>query len=181
MAVRRKQIREMVESLLDQHNVRRAPVPVMKLTRAFAIRINLDKVDDELSGFLFRDKKTGRAVIGANRTQHPNRQRFTIAHELGHYLLHEGVTVHLDHTRNAVTVNLRDPESATGENDDEREANLFAAELLMPAKFLEDDLRGKDLDLLEDDDKSLQTLAKKYAVSVQALTFRLSNLGYIDL
>ncbi|MGH9720702.1 MAG: ImmA/IrrE family metallo-endopeptidase [Bryobacteraceae bacterium] len=59
-------------------------------------------------------------------------------------------------------------------------ANWFAAELLMPARMLERDLRGKNLDLLADDD-FLETLAGKYKVSIQALTFRLANLGYIEL
>ena len=75
-------------------------------------------------------------------------------------------------------VSLRDSESAKGEDNDEKEANFFAAELLMPAAFLADDLQGRDLDLL-DDDEFLHKLAKKYKVSVQALTFRLANLGYI--
>jgi Zn-dependent peptidase ImmA (M78 family) len=179
MAVRKKQIREHVESLLDKHNVKRGPVPVNKIARAFGIEIKLDNVDNELSGFLFRDKKTGRTVIGANKTHHPNRQRFTIAHELGHYLLHEGETVHLDDHGGAFTVNLRDSKSATGEDDGEREANLFAAELLMPARFLEQDLRGQNLDLLGNND-FLDNLADKYEVSVQALTFRLANLDYIE-
>lgn len=50
----------------------------------------------------------------------------------------------------------------------------------MPARMLERDLRGKNLDLLADDD-FLETLAGKYKVSIQALTFRLANLGYIEL
>ncbi len=184
MAIRKKQIRELVELLLAKRNVKQAPVPVEKIARSYDIQIKIDEVDDDLSGFLFRDKKAGRTVIGANKAHHRNRQRFTIAHELGHYLLHEGETVHLDHYRGAVTVNLRNSESATGVDDDEREANLFAAELLMPAKFLEQDLRGRDLDLLDlddDDDVFLKKLAKKYAVSPQALTYRLANLKYIEL
>jgi len=50
----------------------------------------------------------------------------------------------------------------------------------MPTKFLTDDLKGKTLDLLGDSE-FLVKLAKKYKVSVQALTFRLANLGYIKL
>jgi Zn-dependent peptidase ImmA (M78 family) len=72
------------------------------------------------------------------------------------------------------------PESSRGEDDEEREANLFAAELLMPAALLKEELRGKNFDLLGNDD-FLERLAKKYKVSVQALTFRLANLGYITL
>jgi Zn-dependent peptidase ImmA (M78 family) len=48
----------------------------------------------------------------------------------------------------------------------------------MPAKFLREDLQGVELDLLVDD-KFLSDLAKKYSVSLQALTFRLTYLHYI--
>jgi len=58
------------------------------------------------------------------------------------------------------------------------EANGFAAELLMPAEFLSDDLRKLTLtDLL--DDRKMQQIAKKYQVSVQAMTNRLVSLGYL--
>jgi Zn-dependent peptidase ImmA (M78 family) len=167
----------MVESLLARHKITCAPVPVDKIVRELGIQIKLDKVDNDLSGFILRD--TGnRALIGANKSHHRNRQRFTIAHELGHYLLHAGHTVHLDEGRAAFTVNLRNSESSKGEDNDEREANFFAAELLMPSKFLREDLDGMELDLLGDN-KILTELAKKYMVSLQALTFRLTYLRYI--
>jgi Zn-dependent peptidase ImmA (M78 family) len=86
--------------------------------------------------------------------------------------------VHLDEGRAAFTVNLRNSESSKGEDNDEREANFFAAELLMPSKFLREDLDGMELDLLGDN-KILTELAKKYMVSLQALTFRLTYLRYI--
>lgn len=180
MAVRRKQIRELVEKLLTRHRVKAGTVPVEKIVHAFKIEIKRDRVDQDLSGFLVRSKKDDRAIIGANKSHHPHRQRFTIAHELGHFLLHEGNTIHLDEGRAAYTINMRNSDSSTGEDNEEREANLFAAELLMPAKFLAQDLVGKNLDLLGDGDFFVK-LAKKYEVSVQALTFRLAYLGYIEL
>lgn len=181
MAIRRKQIRQVVQDILAKHKIKSAPVDVEKIVKALKISISLESVNDELSGFLYRDKKANRAVIGANKAHHENRQRFTIAHELGHFLLHEGETIHLDSgPRNSFTINLRNTESAKGEDDDEREANLFAAELLMPADFLAKDLEGQDLDIFEEN-TFLPELASKYKVSVQALTFRLANLGYINL
>lgn len=181
MAIRRKQIREAAEHLLARHNITEGAVPIEKIVKSFGIEIKLDKVDDELSGFLVRET-TGRkrTMIGANKSHHPHRQRFTIAHELGHFILHRGEAVHLDEYRQGLTINLRDTQSAKGEDSDEREANLFAAELLMPAKFLMHDLNGKNLDLLADS-SFLDGLARKYKVSTQALTFRLANLGYIKL
>src|SRR4051812_370084 len=96
MPIRRKLIRETVEKLLLNHNVHEGPVPVSKIARSFSIVIKVNEVDDNLSGFLYRDRKTNKAVIGANKSHHPNRRRFTIAHELGHYMLHQGELVHLD-------------------------------------------------------------------------------------
>src|SRR5258708_15060820 len=176
MAVRRRHIRQQAEALLTKFKVGGGHVQVEEIARSLGIDIKLDKVDDDLSGFLVRDGKSKRTVIGANKSHHPHRRRFTIAHELGHYLLHKGQKVYLDENRGAFTVNLRNSESAKGEDPEEREANLFAAELLMPAKFLKQDLYEQDLDLLGDSDV-LAKLAKKYEVSVQALTFRLANLG----
>jgi Zn-dependent peptidase ImmA (M78 family) len=68
--------------------------------------------------------------------------------------------------------------SSQGTDEFEREANLFAASLLMPERFLEHDLEDEDyVDLF--DDEFLSELARKYGVSGQALTNRLNYLGYI--
>ena len=178
MAVRRKLIRDLIEKLLAKHRVSSAPVPVEKIAKALGIKIRLDDVDDDLSGFLYRDTKEKKVIIGANRSHHENRQRFTIAHELGHFFLHEGELIHFDSEPGAFMINLRD--SSRGDSNDEREANFFAAELLMPAAFLAKDLEGQHLDLLSGN-KFLEKLARKYLVSAQALTFRLANLGYGNL
>ncbi|MNC97496.1 hypothetical protein D3C83_151680 [compost metagenome] len=75
-------------------------------------------------------------------------------------------------------IRLRDDVSSQGTDHAEREANYFAASLLMPKAFLKSDLAGTDsLDLLDDD--FLHELSRKYGVSVQALLNRLKNLGYI--
>ena len=68
--------------------------------------------------------------------------------------------------------------SSQGTDDYEREANFFAASLLMPRRFLEEDLEGVHYVNLLDDD-FLYDLGRKYGVSVQALVNRLKNLNYI--
>ncbi|MGB9235802.1 MAG: ImmA/IrrE family metallo-endopeptidase [Terriglobales bacterium] len=84
----------------------------------------------------------------------------------------------LNHIDHSFRVRLRDDVSSQGTDDDEREANLFAATLLMPKEFLEADLESEeDIDLLDDD--FLHGLARRYGVSAQALVNRLKNLGYI--
>ena len=119
---------------------------------------------------------TAQAVIGVNTHHHPVRQNFTISHELGHFLLHDQEQLHVDHE---FRVRLRSEVSGQGTDEAEREANFFAASLLMPKDFLEADLATEDyVDLL--DDEFLRSLSRKYNVSTQALVNRLKNLGYIQ-
>jgi Zn-dependent peptidase ImmA (M78 family) len=186
-ATRKKYIRALVQDLLTRHSIPSPPVPVEDLARALGADIQRRPAEDELSGFLLRDNKEQRAVIGVNSNHPQNRQRFTIAHELGHFLLHETEKMHVDRDDRGFQVKLRSKGAASDISVDEREANLFAAELLMPAVFLERDLFldtdvsniGDRLDLLNE--KVLGPLARRYRVSSQALTFRLASLGYIQL
>jgi Zn-dependent peptidase ImmA (M78 family) len=159
---------------LAENGITEAPVQVAKIAKAEGLRIFVDSLEGDLSGFLYRDK--AQAVIGVNTHHHPVRQNFTIGHELGHYLLHDLEQLHVDHE---FRVRLRSDVSSQGTDLAEREANFFAASLLMPKEFLEADLEKKDyVDLF--DDEFLRGLSRKYGVSTQALVNRLKNLGYIQ-
>lgn len=102
----------------------------------------------------------GRVVaIGYNQEQHPHRQRFTIAHEIGHLLL--------GHTQKGglgFDLESKKPE--------EIEANKFAAELLMPMEMLKFDVEKNNLNVKE--------IATKYNVSEIAVWWRLSESGLIN-
>lgn len=177
MTIRRKQIRDLVSRLLSENKVHRPPVPVERVARSQGVLIRKQAVDETVSGFLYRNIATGKSLIGANKLQHPNRQRFTIAHELGHLLLHSGGDVHVD---KSFSVKHRDERSAKGTDLEEMEANLFAAELLIPLQFLREDLQKVGALDLQRDEKVAQ-LAKLYQVSNQAMAVRLSHLGYLDI
>jgi Zn-dependent peptidase ImmA (M78 family) len=173
--VRRKHIRALVDRLLSQQRVRSAPVPVKKIAEALGVEVRLASTDDDLSGFLYRDRKRKLAVIGVNADHASNRRNFTAAHELGHFLLHDFEEVHVDRQ---FKVWLRSETSSQGTDLEEKEANLFAAELLMPARFLANDVDEiGTLDVVDED--VLQNLADRYGVSKQAMTFRLAYLGYL--
>lgn len=177
MAVRRKLIRKTVEELLEENGIKEPPVHVEKISQNCGLPVIRQNVDNtEISGFIFRSK--GKAVIGVNPSHPEVRQRFTIAHELGHYLMHPPGTddVHIDKD---FEIRFRDNLSSQGTDTNEREANFFAAELLMPLKFIQDDLEklGK-ADIAEG--KLLEELAKRYEVSTQSLLFRLVNLGILS-
>ena len=177
MSVRRKLIRRTVERLLRESAVKQVPVPVEKIARSLGVRVERAGAEDDLSGFIFRDRASDKVVIGINANHHRNRQTFTMAHELGHYLLHDGEGVHVDRR---FTVRLRNRASSEGTNAEEKEANLFAAELLMPATLLERDLSRIDVVDLHDE-SIIADLAERYGVSSQAMMFRLAYLGYVQL
>jgi len=183
MTVRRKHIQTLADQLRGDHGISSAPVPIEALAHALGADVRKSPAEDPLSGFLLRDPNSRRAVIGVNSKHHPNRQRFTLAHELGHFLLHQGERVHVDRSDQAFLLKLRSDEASTGTDVEEIEANLFAAEILMPAALLKADLADNDaLDVLDETamEKVLKALAKKYLVSTQALTYRLINLGLIQ-
>jgi Zn-dependent peptidase ImmA (M78 family) len=174
MAIRRRKIHALADTLLDENGITEAPVPVSQIAKAMGARIYVDSLEGDLSGFLYRDKQ--QAVIGVNTSHSPARQKFTIAHELGHLLLHDQEQLHVDHE---FRVRLRSDASSQGTDEGEQEANFFAASLLMPRKFIERDLANEVyVDLLDDD--FLRDLARKYGVSAQALAIRLKTLGYIQ-
>lgn len=177
---RRRQIRLTAERLLEEHGALRHPVPVEDLAAALGISIQYSATDEEVSGFLYRDAG-GTTIIGVNSNHHQNRQRFTIAHELGHFLLHVRSGVHVDSTMNGPLVLLRSELSSEGRDLEEIEANAFASELLMPALLFEHDLQVyAPLDLMDDHtlDDAFSELASRYQVSKQAITFRVARLGY---
>ena len=76
---------------------------------------------------------SGEPPTGVNSLHAPVRQRFTIAHELGHAVLHAREGIHLDQ---AFRLRFRDQTSAMAIDPEEIDANSFAAELLMPADEL---------------------------------------------
>jgi Zn-dependent peptidase ImmA (M78 family) len=174
MAIRRRRIQAMAAALLAENGITQAPVLVSKIAKAKGARIFVDTLEGDLSGFLYRDRD--QAVIGVNTSHSPARQNFTIAHELGHLLLHDQEQLHVDRE---FRVRLRSDVSSQGTDEAEQEANFFAASLLMPREFIERDLENEEyVDLLDDD--FLNGLARKYGVSAQALAIRLKTLGYMQ-
>lgn len=157
--------------LLNKAGIRTAPVEVEKLAEVVGARVEYEAYDGELSGMLLR--RGDDAVIGVNLKHAPTRQRFSIAHEIGHMILHRSENFHI---AEKFQIKFRDLRSSTGQDSDEIEANQFAAELLMPEELLARDISGY---LGTDPETAIGDLARKYQVSEQAMAIRLSVLGYV--
>ena len=115
-----------------------------------------------------------RGAIGYNSTHALVRQRFTIAHELAHYLLHVKKNRKSQLFIDRHLTFRRDGYSSGGVDHEEVEANQLGAALLMPKSLVQQEVKRNDLDL--DDEEAISFLAKRFHVSAAAMTNRLSNL-----
>jgi Zn-dependent peptidase ImmA (M78 family) len=144
---------------------------VEAIVSKLGVTLVVETLDPNISGLLFRQGEA--RAIGVNTTHSPVRQRFTLAHELGHLRLHPGKDLFLDHVR----LNLRDNVASLGTDREEREANAFAAALLMPSTEVTTEVR-RVLDRGgTTDNRLVANLAQLFDVSEQAMEFRLVNLG----
>jgi Zn-dependent peptidase ImmA (M78 family)/DNA-binding XRE family transcriptional regulator len=150
--------------LLEKAGVSDPPVSVQELARRCGVLVLHHDLPDSLSGLVFA--LDGGGVIGINAGHHPNRQRFSLAHELGHFLLghHQGGIGHEDRFH----IDSSDAMPPGYDAGAERSANEFAAELLMPRKFVSAAFR-------ETTDPG--DLAAQFEVSEVAMGYRLVNLG----
>lgn len=163
------------QRLLNEHNVRRAPVEVQRIAEQYA-RVVPRPLEDDISGVLVPINKSSWVIL-VNSMHSPVRQRFTIAHELGHLLLHSYTAPHADRA-----FRFRDTRSSEGSALEEIQANQFAAELLMPRdlvlkaageRFLE---HGGDEVSDAAFEHRVEVLARKFDVSKQAMLIRISSL-----
>lgn len=149
----------------------RPPVPVPDLAERLKIKVVTTPLQNGVSGALIRDG--GQCFIAVNSGHHRNRQRFTIAHEIGHFWLEHELDDHVDRE---FTVLMRDQNSSTADNALEVAANQFAAALLMPKDFIFRDF----VRLGKFDDETTTRLALKYQVSELSFQLRLRNLGLLQ-
>lgn len=183
-------LRDSLEALLDEieeTDVPRSEVPNLSHLRPEAAarevrdicgvktqRIEMEEVLDQLSVPLHRrafpnalsalvlDAGDQCYAIAVNRSHHSHRRRFSIAHELGHATLRHECDYYLDYWAD-------DAWEQPGYRDqDEREANQFAAALLMDDRAVRSDFANGIRDV--------RRLADRYGVSEAAMNFRLINL-----
>lgn len=172
-----RRLETLASQLLAESGVSAPPVDVERLAETYGALVSRSPFKDgEVSGMLLR-REGQPPVIGVNDTHPDRRQRFTIAHELGHLLLHPGREVVLDRP---VRINLRDRTSSMATDQEEIEANAFAASLLMPAEMLRSELLNLGPAIRQDSDRCTIQLADVFLVSTAAMGFRLINLGLVS-
>jgi Zn-dependent peptidase ImmA (M78 family) len=124
--------------------------------------------DDMIAGVLLR-RAGGDRFVGVNADHHTIRQRFTLAHELGHLQMGHQARVDL-------AVDVFGP----GRNAEEVEANYFAAEFLAPRAAVRAWLEEHGLVDRAGDASTVAQLALEFGIAFAAACFRLERAGVIS-
>src|SRR3989344_5131900 len=148
--IRSRLAREKAHNILSMYKIIEPPVDVRKISNLLGFKIILFDFPETLSAVI--KIESTKKIIAVNKNKPEVRQRFSIAHELGHYL-----SGHDNFSHQRETFIDRDKKYLDPHHREEEEADEFAAELLMPEFMLKKDALEHKLDAVE--------LSKKYNVS----------------
>lgn len=144
-------------------------VPIFDIARALDIaEIHLDAFDG-FEGMLLTDPRRSTGVILANTRHGQPRTRFTVAHELGHFLLEHHVLSDVAGFR-CMPADLKETREGKRHFRQETEANLFAIETLAPAALVKPYLNGQP------DLRKAQQMRDHLDISLEAAIRRFVNL-----
>lgn len=158
--VRAQFIRKMAAKVLKDSKITEPPVDLRTIVQAHEIEYcEMTDFPDTVDALIIQDGAKVYAAINAR--QHLHRQRFSLAHELGHYFLHRGGGL-----EELVTIDNPPSEGAEqpGKDANEVEADLFAGELLVPLGMLKAHAG-----------RHIPELAKLFLVSEQVISIAISR------
>ena len=163
--------KEAAQSLRKLFNVGNKPLRYLNLRNILenmGLRIfELPILGDEFSGFSYWHPEYGPCIL-LNANEMQGRRNFTLAHELAHLIYKHGHSV--------CNISL---ESAERIGNLEYKANQFAVELLLPESGVIEDFRRRNLSTTPTERELANMAYSKWGVSIQALGYRLENLGLI--
>jgi len=162
-----RQIDDQKAEILARHTAYR-PIKLGALAKELGVVIKVASLGTGISGQIA--KENDEYVIRVNRNEARERQRFTIGHELAHYLLHQEI---IDRSPNGITDTVL---YRSGEPQKiEYEANRLAAEIVMPTKLVEKEL-DEDFNGVVTE-ATIEALANRFEVSKAAMEIKLSNFA----
>lgn len=164
-----RDIKDKADALRRETGQLSAPIDVVSIAAAKGIRVyGATFRGNDISGMLRKNAGVTEILVAADHVY--TRKRYTIAHELGHFILHgagsrEFVDTALDfYRRDDSTVH-------PAKKREEIQANIFASHLLMPTELLLQSLRVT---------RDPRALADLFKVSEIAMNFRIANLENDD-
>lgn len=129
---------------------------------------------------LIKIGKDGNPVIALNKDDSPERIRFTIGHEIGHYILHRDKELHVDQVGYEFSA-FRNSVSSQATDVREIQANQFASALLMPDDEIRSIIKNIFVVKRHEDrevkvEKIIEKVKRDYKVSKMAATFKVTSL-----
>lgn len=170
-------IHSIVDVIASQYTI---PLPLNKIAEEEGLRVIYDDYGrNTFDGMTWYEPDQDQFFIHINiargNRENSSKARFTLAHELGHYFI--------DHHRHALETGKMQPHfhcyEPFGKNEEwkiEREADEFAASLLMPESYFQADVRGKLFS-----GQFIQALADKYQVSFSACALRYIKMNLVPI
>lgn len=155
--------KQKAEEVLQENFITNPPIDVYEIAKNEGLEIEVKDFGDKfnnISGYIKPEIRT----IFINSRDPENRRKFTIAHELGHWILHREK---LESEPEKYAVLYRIPLGRPQEDPIEQEANCFAANLLVPENMFRDKRQGK----------TEEQLAQEFNVSRDVIGFRIKHLG----
>jgi Zn-dependent peptidase ImmA (M78 family) len=170
-----KVIRDKLSELLTSDCYQGYQLQLDRLAKKLSLSIfDATFADPDLSGAIYRDEQTGNFNIYANERHPITRKRFTIAHEVGHYIS----AICGSHSKDQLLKSGEGLEDYAVsyrydgiKSEVEIEANQIAAEMLMPQEWVKKLVR---------EGMSIEQMAQMFFVSEQAISIRVNSFG-IDI
>ena len=165
-----KEIGLRVRNVLKETEMISIPIKIVAIANFYGVRVYEIPMDDDVSGMIISDKENIKnfdtnkiIVVNANHAQ--TRKRFTVAHELGHYILQDQPQECYAHRDSGVY------------SESERDANSFASALLMPEEDVLDEIdRLKSIYGNINNEMIEINIANKFNVSKKAADVRIKKI-----
>lgn len=167
------EIKTKVDEVLKETEMFSIPIKIIAIANFYGFQVYSIPMDDNISGMIVSDKENisnlnSNKVIVVNANHSQARKRFTIAHELGHYILQGKPAECYAHRDSGVY------------SPEEKDANSFASALLMPEKDVKNDVQYlKETYGDKNASAIVMDIANKFNVSVNAAEVRIKKLNII--
>jgi Zn-dependent peptidase ImmA (M78 family) len=154
---------ERARKLLNDLGLKRPPIPVEEICGRLDIEYMYGANIDSEALIIKGCKRKKPLIAVKSNEQYKARVRFSVAHELGHFC----IPSHLNET---YSCSIEDLNHYQENKPVEKEANEFAAELLIPQQWITQAIKSQDVSM-----QLIKTLAEEYETSLTATALKVTT------
>lgn len=175
-------IDDAVKVILAKNGVTKPPINVVKIAASMGIKVfSVEFTDPNVKGAIADFKSPmpqfngEQRIIAVDKKSYATRKIFTIAHEIGHFVMHCGESN--DFFERDVYDSDEDMVDEDVRNKIERDADKFAACLLLPKDMFINFVENSPYYIIRDKQNLVQEICKKFIVAEKAAKKRLKEVG----